>query len=189
MNNYITSEEKWKDIQNYVGYYQVSDRGRIRSVGRFVENKNNGVVRYFKGRILKHSLNRYGYPVVNLSKNNITKKFLVHRLLGKEFLPTFKEGLQVNHKDGVKTNNVLENLEMVSNIDNIRHAHKTGLVKRYGKKLNENDVLEIRKRYALDSNITHQILADEYGVSDVSISKLLSNKSWKKLPHYTEFQK
>ncbi|HGH0795735.1 NUMOD4 domain-containing protein [Staphylococcus pseudintermedius] len=188
MNDYIIDEEVWKDVVGYEGYYQVSNKGRVRSLGRFVKNDNSDVVRFFKGKILKQSQNPYGYPRVSFSKNNVNKKFLVHRLVMQAFFVDFDEELEVNHIDGVKTNNSFENLEMVTTIDNIRHAHKIGLIKKYGKKLNENDVLKIRKLYANTPNITHQEIADKFGVSDVSISKILRNTTWKRLPHYSELK-
>ncbi|HHP7503350.1 TPA: NUMOD4 domain-containing protein [Staphylococcus aureus] len=188
MNNCIIEKEIWKDIKGYEGYYQISNKGRVKSLDRFVKNDGSNIVRFFKGKILKQTLNTYGYPRVSFSRNNINEKFLVHRLVVQAFLSDFNSALEVNHKDGVKTNNTIGNLEMVTTLDNIRHAHHTGLVKKYGKKLNKDDVLTIRKLYANKPELTHQEIADRYGVSDVTVSKILRNKAWKKIPHYSEFK-
>lgn len=90
-----TMIEEWKDIPSYPGMYEVSNLGRVRR----------------NGKILKPIKDRYGYLLVNLYKNGIVRKFLVHRLVALAFLPNPQNLPQVNHKDENKTNNCLDNLE------------------------------------------------------------------------------
>ena len=93
--------EIWKDVVGYEGRYQVSNKGRIRSLP--VKSRT----RYFSGSILKTFKDGNGYETVNLSR----KMFKVHRLVAIAFIPNENGYACVNHKDEVKTNNVVENLE------------------------------------------------------------------------------
>lgn len=119
-------EEKWKDIINYEGYYQISNFGNIRSLDRKIRfNKGYSIK---KGKMLKPILNKKGYYKVSLSKKQKEKRFFIHRLVAIHFIenPLSKE--QVNHKDGNKKNNRADNLEWCTNLENQRHAIKNGLI-------------------------------------------------------------
>jgi hypothetical protein len=117
--------EEWRDITGYEGFYQVSNLGRIKSLSREVKNNNGS---YFtKEVILNPSKTSKGYLRVNLSKRSARKTMLVHVLVAKAFIPILEGKSQVNHKDGVKTNNVVDNLEWVNNSENIQHSYDTGL--------------------------------------------------------------
>lgn len=120
--------EKWKDIPGYEGIYQASNYGRIRTVeGKITCNKRYGK-RVWKSRILK---GRGDNPTtgkrVNLWKEGKPKDFLVARLVAITFLGVPPEGFTVNHIDGNRMNNELDNLEWLSLADNIRHGFNTGL--------------------------------------------------------------
>lgn len=120
--------EIWKDIDGYEGIYQVSSLGRVRSLDRTLLDKNN--VEYkVKGKIRKISCNGKGYQQIQLSKEGRLEMFLVHRLVAESFINN-PDGLPiVNHIDGSKTNNNVNNLEWVSNSENINHAISIGLRK------------------------------------------------------------
>ena len=107
--------ESWKKVKGYQGLYEVSDRGRVRSLKRSTTS----------GKTLRPCVSG-GYGVVDLSKNGNSRTYLVHRLVASNFLG-FPKGKQVNHKDGVKSNNNLSNLEWVSVKENNEHAVKNGL--------------------------------------------------------------
>ncbi len=100
--------ENWVNIK-YLEGYQVSNLGRIKSLN---------YLRTGKEQILKPSKNKYGYLVVGLSKNGKTKTFYVHRLVWSAFNGPIPEGMQINHKSEVKTDNRLENLELVTPKEN-----------------------------------------------------------------------
>lgn len=120
--------EVWKDIPNYIGY-QVSNYGRIRTFNKTTYTTKHGV-RHWKNRILKFKSQRYdtGYKV-DLWKNGKPRTFLVARLVAFTFLNENIENhnLTVNHVDGNRFNNKLENLELISLKENIQHAFRTGL--------------------------------------------------------------
>lgn len=113
-------EEIWKDIDGYIGRYQISNLGRVKSILRF----SKGI----KVKILKYKIDKYGYLRVTLSKDNQQKIFFVHRLVAKAFIPNPENKPQVNHIDGNKQNNKVNNLEWVTNQENVIHAHITGLI-------------------------------------------------------------
>lgn len=120
--------EIWRDIPDYEGIYQASSHGQIRTVeGKVTSNKRYGA-RHWKSRVLKgRGSNPTTGKRVSLWKDGKSKDFLVARLVALTFLGEPKEGFTVNHKDGNRFNNMLENLEWVSLGDNIRHGFKTGL--------------------------------------------------------------
>lgn len=116
--------EQWKDIEGFEGYYQVSNLGRIMSLDREVDGKSGGV-RIIKGKVLKPDVNRGGYLQINLSKGNKQKKFSVHRLVYTAFCGEIPEGMQINHLDEDKTNNRLENLNLMTSKENVNFGTRT----------------------------------------------------------------
>ena len=89
--------------------------------------RKNGRIMNRKGKILKPGIDKYGYYRITLSYNGKRKSYYVHRLVARAYLKDYDETLQVNHKNGIKTNNRIENLEMVTLQENIKHSIKTGL--------------------------------------------------------------
>lgn len=120
--------EEWKPIKDYIGYYEVSTLGRIRSVNRYVKNGVSGYLR--KGKILKPSTHLNGYLFVRLCKNGVYKYFSVHRLVALNFIKQPNINLDVNHKDGNKINNHVDNLEWITRSENVLHALDNGLANR-----------------------------------------------------------
>ena len=108
------SKEIWKDIKEYDGKYQVSNLGNVRN------NKNH---------ILKPSKNRKGYLNVVLYKNNASKTLRIHRLVALTYISNPNKYPQVNHIDGNKENNKVDNLEWCNNSINQKHAFINGLQK------------------------------------------------------------
>lgn len=107
--------------------YEVSNYGNVRSKDRVVLRSDTLTpVRYVSQLIVK-SLDRRGYERVRIRVNKVNKSFRVHRLVATAFIPNPENKQQVNHKDGVKTNNHVENLEWATNTENQNHAVKTGL--------------------------------------------------------------
>lgn len=115
-------DENWKAIVGYDGYYEVSDRGRIRGVSRYVKHSTRGCVKLLKSKELKISVSGNGYNVVALCVDNNKSTKSVHRLVAECFRKGYEEGLVVNHKDGIKTNNHCSNLEWVTYKENTQHS-------------------------------------------------------------------
>ena len=121
-------KEIWKDIPNYLGY-QVSNKGRVRTYNKTSYTKKHGI-RHWKNRILHYKGNTYrtGYRV-DLWKDGVNKTFLVARLVAFTFYneDINNHELTVDHIDGNRFNNNLENLELVSLAENIKRSYKNGL--------------------------------------------------------------
>jgi hypothetical protein len=119
--------EIWKDIPEYEGIYQASNLGRIRTIeGKVTHNDRLGEM-HWKSRILKGRGDSPAGARVYLWKDKQPKDFLVARLVALTFLGEPPEGFTVNHKDGNRLNNSIENLEWLSVADNIKHGFETGL--------------------------------------------------------------
>lgn len=106
-------KEIFKDIKDYDGLYQISNCGRVKSLKRNI--------------ILKPSANNKGYLHVILYKNGNSKIGRIHRLVAENFIPNPGNKPQINHIDGHKSNNNVNNLEWVTNSENQKHAFKMGL--------------------------------------------------------------
>lgn len=113
--------EIWKDIPGYEGLYQVSNSGKVKSISHQAKNNSNGGVRMTVGCILSLYKMPNGYLQVQLSKNEKRKKLYVHRLVATVFLHNESNFSDVNHIDGDKNNNSVENLEWCSHRNNQIH--------------------------------------------------------------------
>jgi len=159
--------EEWKDIKGYEGLYQISNLGRVKNI------KTN--------YIRKSIITKLGYYQVKL----LNKMYLIHRLVAQAFIDNPNNYPEINHSDGNKANNKIENLIWCTRSQNVKHSFDNGLkisVKGIfnggGGKLTENQVLEIRAKYKPKVYHTY-ILAKEYGVSQHLIMLIVHNKIWK----------
>ena len=140
-----------EDVPDYEGLYQISNLGNVKSLKREVYDKF-GKKYNKKERILKPGLST-GYFTINLCKNGVSKNYMIHKLVIESFIPNPENKPCVNHINGIKTDNRLENLEWVTYSENTKHAFKIGLQipsKRVGEnhnrsKLTNESVLYIRK--------------------------------------------
>ena len=121
--------EIWKDIVGYKGLYQVSNLGRVRSLGRF-----DSLNRWHDGKILSDCDNGNGYRVVGFNVDGKQKLFTVHRLVALAFIPNQTNRNCINHIDGNKSNNSVENLEWCTSSENMIHAVNKGLLDDFGRK-------------------------------------------------------
>lgn len=110
-------EEIWKDITGYEGLYQISNLGNVVSLNFNRENKRKQLKK----------LTRTGYYYVCLSKNNVKKNKNLHRIIAEHFIPNPENKPQINHKNGIKKDNRIENLEWVTSKENMVHAWKNNL--------------------------------------------------------------
>ena len=128
-------KEEWKDIKSYRGFYQVSNLGKIKNLKR-------------KEVLLKPYISKQGYLNVKLIDPYFKKgnNYLVHRLVAEAFIPNPENKPQVNHKDGNKLNNSVDNLEWVTSSENNQHAYNTGLNK-YKQKYFGKPVAQYTKKF------------------------------------------
>lgn len=171
----------WKDILNYNGDYQVSDTGLVKSVSR---KGHDG--RELGEKLLRPYKMPNGYMTVCLRKDGKTKRHYVHRLVCDAFVDNPKHLPVVNHVDGDKSNNNVDNLEWVSYSCNNQHAYDTGLKQCgsgfYSAKLTESDVINILK---CGKYTTYENIAEMYGVSRATIRDVLERRTWKHI-HISE---
>ena len=102
--------EIWKPVVGWEDCYMVSSMGRVKSLDRWVNSKS-GSLRFSKGKILSHNIDKDGYHSVTLCVDNKVKKMRVHRLVAETFLPNPKNYPIINHRDENPSNNILDNLE------------------------------------------------------------------------------
>lgn len=117
--------EIWKDIVGYDGY-QVSNLGNVKALPK-TRSLHNGGVRHWPEIILKPNKVRSGYVLVTLTNRTGKKRWLIHRLVALAFLQNPEGKPQVNHLNGIKTDNRIDNLEWATVSENMKHAFATGL--------------------------------------------------------------
>lgn len=176
--------EVWKSVVGFEGYYQVSNLGQVRSVDRVVKHK--GVPNrqnQLKGQELKLKLSQ-GYHRVGLRKNSEKQRmYPVHRLVATAFIENAENKPVVNHIDGIKLHNNVENLEWATVKENTIHAFDTGLrigprgVKQGHAKLSPD--LICKAKALRDAGNSYSCIGKLTGVSTSTIYNALVGKTWK----------
>lgn len=179
--------EVWKDIKGYEGFYQVSDTGKVKSLERTVMYKNGKICK-LKSKILNLSDNGKGYLWVYLSKENKHISFYVHRLVAVTFLENIENYKEINHLNGIKSDNQKSNLEWCTASQNRQHAYDNNLRVPKGAvgesntkaKLNEQQVKEIYN-LTLEKKLTQKEIAKIYNIDRTIVSSIKLGKIWKHL--------
>lgn len=151
MENLNFENEEWRDIPNYEGY-QVSNLGRVKSLKRFRKGKNGSLVP-INEKIKKSVISRNGYYRVILWKESIGKWHQMHRLVWEAFNGSIPEGLQVNHINEIKSDNRLENLNLMTPKENTNWG--TGIERRAKKQTNGKKSKPVLQ-YDLNDNLVKE---------------------------------
>ncbi len=170
--------EQWKHIEGFEGYYEVSSFGRVRRTARGPGTR--------PGLVLKPLYDKDGYARQIISRDNKAKTVRVHQVVIRAFVGDIPAGMVVNHKNGVKDDNRVENLEVVTIAENTAHGFRV-LGRRPVKnprpgekngraKITENDVHEVFRLRAL--GLSQQKIADIIGIYQTGISSILLGKTW-----------
>ena len=179
----FSAAEEWRDVPGYEGLYQVSNLGRVRSLDRVVRHSRNAsITRLRRGKILRPAHN--SYLTVILYKDKHEKNALVHVLVLESFVSIRPLGLVANHIDGHKHNNILSNLEWITQQENAMHAIEKGLTpigkQRSTAKANEAQVNKIRHLFA--SGVRFARLSEQFGLTRETIRDIVRRRSWKHVP-------
>lgn len=179
--------ERWTKIDclpGYEGTIEVSDHGNVRVRNRCyrLRSKWGTVTQQTKpDMLISGEVAKTGYRVVSFYVRRKRHKFFVHRLVAMAYVKGFQDGMTVNHKNGVKTDNRAENLEWVTLSDNTRHQWASGLVDLRGDnhpsaKLSSVSVREIREKLRIGQPCLR--IAKEYGVSSSLVELIRDGKRW-----------
>lgn len=173
-------KELWKDIKNFEGFYQISNFGRVKSLGGWCGTAKR------KERIRSTSLTFDGYVKIRLIHQGKDKTMRIHRLVAETFIPNPEGKDTVNHIDGNKLNNTVTNLEWIDRSEQMLHAYKLGLKKAIigsrncNAKLTDEQVREIRKVYIPYSRQFGTVaLSKKYGVTNRVIGLIVNGKAYK----------
>lgn len=163
-------KENWLPVPGYEGLYSVSDLGNIMSMNY----ANTGMLKILK------PINRKGYLRVDLYKDKNVRSHSIHRLVMLAFIGV-SNGMPVNHKSGVKTENSLSNLEYCTHSENSLHSFRIGLQSNIGEKhsrakLTESNVISIKER--ISKGEKHASIAKDFSVCTPTISKISSGSLW-----------
>ena len=167
--------ENWYDVKGFEGTLQVTKSGKVRTKDRFVEYSPYGKKRkqFCKGSVLNQAPDSKGALCVWFTHNKRNMSRRVHRLLALTFLPNPENKPQVNHKDGNRKNNHIDNLEWATQEENMYHAKINGLTNQ--PKINWEVAQEIIRRYD-QGGITQKELAEEYGCTPSNISNVVRKR-------------
>lgn len=139
-------QEIWKDIPGYEGRYKVSTFGYVIACERtYFAGVNNRSAIHSPEKAKKFHINEDGYPVIGLFDGKKEKKFKVHKIVALAFIPNPENKPEVNHKDGNKLNNSINNLEWVTHAENMEHWVSSGLLKNRRQYIRKPAVLSHKK--------------------------------------------
>ncbi len=167
--------ETWKDVKGYEGLYQVSNLGRVKSLSRkAVETKYTKNL-FIKEKILVQTICSGGYPYITLFGDiDNRKKVRVHRLVAEAFIENSCNHTDVNHLDGNKKNNSIENLEWCNRSENISHAYRT-MLRTPKTKISKEQAFAIKYKFL---GFSQTRIGQIFGIHQITVSDIQTGKNW-----------
>jgi len=164
-------QEQWMPVKNYEGLYEVSSLGRVKALPCNKQGKSP------LGKIMKDFSNGKNYRYLALAKDNKRKNHYVHRLVAEAFLINEEGKPHINHKNGIKDDNRLENLEWATLSENMTHAVQMGLLSNPNAKLRKDEVVVLRKMF--DAGYHRPTLAKMFNISKANVHRIGHRQMWK----------
>lgn len=180
-----TETEEWRDIKGYEGYYQVSNMGRVKSLERKIKRSRCGDAT-IKSKILKLWDTKDYYPYAHLCVCNKRKLIKIHRVIAETFIPNPENKPCINHINGKKNDNRVENLEWCTYSENNFHAFRMGLNNNakgemsVNSKLKDDDIIEIKRLYFIEKKSLLEVSL-KYGVCKGTIDEIIRCRNWKQI--------
>lgn len=160
-----TPPEEWRSVVGYEGIYEVSNLGRVRRS----QASKNSPANFIKSPRLNAQT---GYFAVDLKAAGLKKRTVgVHSLVAEAFHGRRVKGVEVNHRDGVKTHNCATNLEWATDAENSRHAFRLGLVKRQKVTRTMADQITAAK-----GKMTYGAIAERFSISRATVWRVLAKR-------------
>lgn len=174
----VAATEEWRPVAGYDGWYDVSNRGRVRS---WRQRRAQPPVRAIEPKLMKCSLTKSGYMRIGLTSADGTRRsYDAHRLVGQAFLGDLPSGMETCHGDGNRANNHIDNLRYDTSVGNMRdrisHGTHPGGERNARALVTEAQVVEIRRRRAEGEKI--RPLADAYGIHESTVVAITNRRSW-----------
>lgn len=170
--------EIWKNIIGYEESYQVSNLGNIRTIERIIHRLNKGNM-FFKSKPIKNLLSNTGYYYFTPRKNNKKSVIRIHRIVALMFIPNTENKICVNHINGIKTDNRVENLEWVTHSENNYHAYRIGLKKNTNRKIGDISMVEVLN---LQTGIFYKSIKDACAATNINYANFNYNLNRGNIP-------
>lgn len=177
----IIMNEIWKDISTYEGIYQVSSMGHVKSLDRLAKDRWGGG-RLIYGKMITIQCDMHGYRYVHLYKNSKGRNCKVHLLVAKAFIENINNLPFINHIDGDKSNNCINNLEWCTQSENEKHAHQIGLKNHKGEnhprnRFTNDDILEMRRLFDIEK-LNQREIGRIMNINYKTVHKIVHRQRW-----------
>lgn len=164
--------EVFKDITGYEGQYQIGNQGSVKSLAR----RPQGRVAPITEKLLSFKISKSGYPTLGLCKGNKKTFFTIHRLVAQHFIDNPENKPTVNHRDTVKTNNCVSNLEWSTHREQMSHAVDNNLLELRGAPRYSPEMKQQLQNEHSTTGISISALSRKYGVSERTIGRVVNGE-------------